>query len=85
MARRSLFDRLVAAVSPRRGLERDRARAIAHAVSQAQAGDIVLIAGKGHEPYQEVHGVRHAFDDTVQARAALEARATLDRDLEARR
>lgn len=66
-------------------VQRDRARAIAHAVSQAQAGDIVLIAGKGHEPYQEVHGVRHAFDDTVQARAALEARATLDRDLEARR
>jgi UDP-N-acetylmuramoyl-L-alanyl-D-glutamate--2,6-diaminopimelate ligase len=35
----------------------------------------VLIAGKGHEPYQEVAGVRHAFDDLAVARAVLEARA----------
>jgi UDP-N-acetylmuramoyl-L-alanyl-D-glutamate--2,6-diaminopimelate ligase len=66
-------------------VQRDRARAIAQAVGQAQAGDIVLIAGKGHEPYQEIHGVRHPFDDTVQARAALEGRMALDQDLEARR
>ncbi len=55
-------------------VQRDRARAIAEAVGHAQAGDIVLIAGKGHEPYQEIHGIKHPFDDTVQARAALEAR-----------
>ena len=43
----------------------------------ASAGpdDIVLIAGKGHEPYQEIAGVKHAFDDTEVARRALEARA----------
>ena len=53
---------------------RDRALAIAAAVAQAQPGDVVLIAGKGHEPYQEVHGVRRPFDDMEHARAALEAR-----------
>ena len=40
-----------------------------------EAGDIILIAGKGHEPYQEVNGVRHDFDDTEVAAAALAAKA----------
>ena len=55
-------------------VERDRARAIARAIAGAGAGDVVLVAGKGHEPYQEIAGVRHAFDDLVVARALLEAR-----------
>ena len=54
---------------------RDRGAAIAQAVAEARAGDLVLVAGKGHEPYQEIHGVQHPFDDTAVARAALEARA----------
>ena len=37
----------------------------------AGADDIVLIAGKGHEPYQEIDGVKHPFDDTDVARRAL--------------
>ena len=56
-------------------VERDRARAIGLAVDAANADDIVLVAGKGHEPYQEIDGVRHAFDDTEVAKAALERRA----------
>ena len=56
-------------------VERDRARAIGLAVDAANADDIVLIAGKGHEPYQEIAGVRHPFDDTQVAKAALERRA----------
>ena len=55
-------------------VERDRAKAIARAVGEAGPNDIVLIAGKGHEPYQEIDGVRHPFDDTEVARHALEAR-----------
>lgn len=55
-------------------IEVDRARAIAHAVNQATAGDVVLIAGKGHESYQEVAGVRHPFSDELQARLALTQR-----------
>lgn len=56
-------------------IERDRATAIRHAVRDARAGDVVLIAGKGHEPYQEIGGERRPFDDLAVARAALEARA----------
>jgi UDP-N-acetylmuramoyl-L-alanyl-D-glutamate--2,6-diaminopimelate ligase len=53
----------------------DRREAIAHAVSQARPNDVVLIAGKGHEDYQEIAGVRHPFDDLVVARAAVQARS----------
>lgn len=49
----------------------DRAEAIRHAVRAADAGDVVLIAGKGHEDYQEIHGVRQPFSDLEAARAAL--------------
>ena len=55
-------------------VERDRAHAIVGAIAQARPDDVVLIAGKGHEPYQEVAGVLHAFDDLRVARDALEAR-----------
>lgn len=41
----------------------DRAQAIKTAISMSEPGDIILIAGKGHEKYQEIKGVRHAFDD----------------------
>jgi UDP-N-acetylmuramoyl-L-alanyl-D-glutamate--2,6-diaminopimelate ligase len=57
-------------------VEVDRARAIDRAIEMAAPGDIVLIAGKGHEPYQLIAGVKHDFDDRVVARAALAARAS---------
>lgn len=49
----------------------DRARAIALAVNQAQASDVILIAGKGHETYQETAGIKQPFSDKSQAEAAL--------------
>ncbi|TAK39695.1 MAG: UDP-N-acetylmuramoyl-L-alanyl-D-glutamate--2,6-diaminopimelate ligase [Lysobacteraceae bacterium] len=52
-------------------VERDRRRAIERAIGAARAGDIVLVAGKGHETYQEVAGVKHPFDDRAVAREAL--------------
>jgi UDP-N-acetylmuramoyl-L-alanyl-D-glutamate--2,6-diaminopimelate ligase len=55
----------------------DRAQAIVQAVRQAGARDVVLIAGKGHEDYQEVAGERRAFSDVQAARAALIERAGL--------
>jgi UDP-N-acetylmuramoyl-L-alanyl-D-glutamate--2,6-diaminopimelate ligase len=55
-------------------VQRDRAAAIARAIGAASASDIVLVAGKGHEPYQEIAGVRHPFDDTAVARALLQER-----------
>ncbi len=54
---------------------RDRAAAITSALREAHSGDIVLIAGKGHEPYQEVGGVKRPFDDADVARRMLEAHA----------
>ena len=44
----------------------DRREAIRMAAQLAQSGDIVLVAGKGHETYQEIQGVRHEFDDRVE-------------------
>ena len=41
----------------------DRKQAIKTACQLASPGDIILIAGKGHETYQEINGVRHDFDD----------------------
>ena len=55
-------------------VELDRAQAIAGVLGRAAAQDVVLIAGKGHEDYQEVAGVRRPFSDMAQARAALQAR-----------
>lgn len=44
----------------------DRREAIRMAAQLTQSGDIVLVAGKGHETYQEVDGIRHEFDDRVE-------------------
>ena len=55
-------------------VQRDRAAAIAQALANAGADDVVLVAGKGHEPYQEIAGIRHAFDDTAVARELLRRR-----------
>ncbi|WP_104201802.1 UDP-N-acetylmuramoyl-L-alanyl-D-glutamate--2,6-diaminopimelate ligase [Billgrantia saliphila] len=52
-----------------------RGAAIAHTLAEADDNDVILIAGKGHENYQEVAGVRHAFSDVVEAEAALAARS----------
>ena len=52
----------------------DRREAILHAVAHAEPDDVVLIAGKGHEKYQEIGGVTLPFDDVAVAREALEAR-----------
>lgn len=56
-------------------VERDRRRAIERAIAAAGSGDIVLIAGKGHEPYQEVGGRQLPFDDREVAAACLQRRA----------
>ncbi len=56
-------------------VQRDRAAAIAAAIADANADDVVLIAGKGHEPYQEIDGVKHPFNDAEIARECLRRRA----------
>lgn len=54
--------------------EIDRARAIAMAIAGAAPQDVILLAGKGHESYQDIGGVRHPFSDVAHAEAALAAR-----------
>jgi UDP-N-acetylmuramoyl-L-alanyl-D-glutamate--2,6-diaminopimelate ligase len=49
----------------------DRAQAIKQSVAMARRGDIVLIAGKGHERYQEIRGVKRPFSDAAKVQAAL--------------
>jgi len=49
----------------------DRREAIKTAVMLANPGDVILVAGKGHETYQEVNGVKHHFDDREELRKAL--------------
>ena len=53
----------------------DRSQAIRAAISGARAGDVVLVAGKGHEQYQEIAGVKHPHSDAAVVRAALSERS----------
>ena len=53
-------------------IEPARQKAIEYAVNQAAADDIVVIAGKGHETYQEINNVRYDFDDSIILQNALE-------------
>jgi UDP-N-acetylmuramoyl-L-alanyl-D-glutamate--2,6-diaminopimelate ligase len=67
-----IIDDILAGMSGAPHVEADRARAIAAAVAHAGPGDVVLIAGKGHEDYQEIHGQRLPFSDVAVAQRALE-------------
>ena len=49
----------------------DRHEAIRTAILTAREGEVVLVAGKGHETYQEINGIRHHFDDREEVMAAL--------------
>ncbi len=60
--------------NPRIVVEPDRRTAIRRALDAARPGDMVVIAGKGHETYQEIGGHRLPFDDAVEARQALSVR-----------
>ena len=53
-------------------VEPDRAAAIARAIQEARAGDIVILAGKGHETYQVLKDKTIAFDDRAVARDVLQ-------------
>jgi len=67
----------IAVAAPQALVIEAREEAIRTAIAQAGARDIVLVAGKGHEDYQEVMGVRRPFSDVGEARAALLERAGL--------
>jgi UDP-N-acetylmuramoyl-L-alanyl-D-glutamate--2,6-diaminopimelate ligase len=73
----AIADQVLAGMEREPEVELDRRAAIVHALELAEAGDIVVIAGKGHEPGQEIAGRVLPFDDRDVAREALRAlRAT---------
>ena len=67
----AIIEQVLAGVTGKPEAIEDRQVAIFSAVHQARPGDVVLVAGKGHETYQEIAGVRHPFSDREVARAAL--------------
>jgi UDP-N-acetylmuramoyl-L-alanyl-D-glutamate--2,6-diaminopimelate ligase len=68
----AIIDAIRGGVSIAHHVEPDRAKAIELAVSQSGPADVVLVAGKGHEPYQEIAGRRLPFSDAATAQAAIE-------------
>ena len=52
----------------------DRKEAIAYAIAHAEPGDIIVLAGKGHEDYQEINGVKYPMDERVLIQEILEGR-----------
>lgn len=69
---------ILAGMPPNQTVELDRRSAIRNAILAAAANDIVVLAGKGHEDYQEVHGVKHPFSDLAEARLALTERSAIE-------
>jgi UDP-N-acetylmuramoyl-L-alanyl-D-glutamate--2,6-diaminopimelate ligase len=67
----AIIDEINAGVTAAREVIEDRREAIAYAVAAAGPSDVVLLAGKGHETYQEIAGRRLPFSDTVEAERAL--------------
>jgi UDP-N-acetylmuramoyl-L-alanyl-D-glutamate--2,6-diaminopimelate ligase len=69
---RDIINEIAVATDANYHIEEDRAMAIYRAISNARKGDIVLIAGKGHEMYQEIGGQRLPFSDIEVARQVLQ-------------
>jgi UDP-N-acetylmuramoyl-L-alanyl-D-glutamate--2,6-diaminopimelate ligase len=69
----AILAQIVAGIEDRSRTEviEDRRAAIAQAVAEASARDVIVLAGKGHEDYQEIAGVRHPFSDVTEATQAL--------------
>jgi UDP-N-acetylmuramoyl-L-alanyl-D-glutamate--2,6-diaminopimelate ligase len=68
---RAIIDEIIAGAHTNYRVEEDRATAILRALSEATPQDVVLIAGKGHETYQEIGSQRLPFDDLEVAREVI--------------
>lgn len=72
---KSIIQSVMAGINQQAVSIEDRAEAIRYAVKRARRGDLVLIAGKGHEEYQEIAGVKYPFSDIQVAEEALQEKA----------
>jgi UDP-N-acetylmuramoyl-L-alanyl-D-glutamate--2,6-diaminopimelate ligase len=70
-----IISEIVAGAGVNHHIEKDRAKAIFQAIQYAKKGDVILIAGKGHEAYQEIDGQKLPFSDVEVARRVLVERA----------
>jgi UDP-N-acetylmuramoyl-L-alanyl-D-glutamate--2,6-diaminopimelate ligase len=70
---KQIVNDILSGITDRTGVSivHDRAKAIADSIEAARPDDLVLVAGKGHETYQEIAGSRHPFSDIEQVRLAL--------------
>jgi UDP-N-acetylmuramoyl-L-alanyl-D-glutamate--2,6-diaminopimelate ligase len=83
---RAIIEQIVAGMDPQHPTSthqaiEDRAAAILSAVKHAAKPDVILLAGKGHEPYQEIKGRKNPFSDADHAALALSARLTMMRNV----
>lgn len=71
-----IIDAILSGIKNKKGIivEANRSSAIEYAIAQASVNDVILIAGKGHEDYQESQGVKKPFNDITQAKIALHKR-----------
>lgn len=74
-APRGIIEDIARGMQPNYQVVEDRAMAIYKAIHEAHQGDVVLIAGKGHETHQEINGVKLPFNDVEVAKAALNQKA----------
>lgn len=74
-APRGIIEDIARGMQPNYQVVEDRAMAIYQAIHEARQGDVVLIAGKGHETHQEINGVKLPFNDVEVAKAALNQKA----------
>lgn len=72
-----IVEGILAGMPPNQTVMLDRHAAIRAAILNAAPEDIVVLAGKGHEDYQEIHGIKHPFSDLLEARLALTTRAEI--------
>jgi UDP-N-acetylmuramoyl-L-alanyl-D-glutamate--2,6-diaminopimelate ligase len=69
---REIIEDIITGMGANFHIEEDRAAAIDRTIRQAHPGDVVLIAGKGHEDYQEIKGVKFPFNDAEVAQRVLQ-------------
>jgi UDP-N-acetylmuramoyl-L-alanyl-D-glutamate--2,6-diaminopimelate ligase len=72
-----IVEGILAGMPPNQTVMLDRRDAIRTAILDAAPEDIVVLAGKGHEDYQEINGIKHPFSDLLEARMALAARPVI--------
>lgn len=70
----AIIAQILAGMTTQPQVEVDRARAVDLAIATADSADVILLAGKGHEPYQEIQGVRWPYSDLDAAKSALARR-----------